>query len=82
MPGSRDEKKLGDGVWRAISRLEREDGLWREAHEHAERVENALKVRTWNAGDDLLIDSLVEEARKMLEVLEKLQICAKEKAAG
>ena len=62
--------------------LEREDVLWREAHEHAERIENALKVRTWNAGDDLLIDSLVEEARKMLEVLEKLQIRAKEKAAG
>lgn len=62
--------------------LEREDGLWREAYEHAERIENTLKVRTWNAGDDLLIDSLVEETRKMLEVLEKLQIRAKEKAAG
>ena len=62
--------------------LEREDGLWREAYEHAERIENTLKVRTWNAGDYLLIDSLVEETRKMLEVLEKLQIRVKEKAAG
>ncbi len=62
--------------------VEREEELWKEAYAHAERIENTLKSRTWNAGDYLLLPSLLQETREMLGNLEKLQIRAQERAAG
>lgn len=62
--------------------VEREEELWKEAYVHAERIENTLKSRTWNAGDLLLLNSLLHETKEMLGNLEKLQIRAQERAAG
>ena len=62
--------------------VEREEELWKEAYAHAERIENTLKSRTWNAGDYLLLPSLLQETKEMLGNLEKLQIRAQERAAG